>query len=84
MLFPEEDSAAMQIAKSNQASVVQIPISGLNETIKGYNLVEFYSPRAQGLTFPYQNDTGVKTTESPAKTDIRFPLTSILRLGCLL
>lgn len=62
MLFPEEDSAAMQIAKSNQADIVQVPISGLNETVDGYDLIEYYSPRAQGITFPYQNATGVKTT----------------------
>ncbi|SFL23726.1 peptide/nickel transport system substrate-binding protein [Methanobrevibacter olleyae] len=62
MLFPNEDSAAMQIAKSHQADIVQVPISGLNETIEGYELLEFYSPRAQGITFPYQNATGAKTT----------------------
>ncbi|MCQ2971007.1 MAG: ABC transporter substrate-binding protein [archaeon] len=62
MLFPKEDSAAMQIAKSGQADVVQVPISGLNETVEGYELVEFFSPRAQGITLPYQNATGEKTT----------------------
>ena len=25
-------------------------------------MIEYYSPRTQGITFPYQNATGVKTT----------------------
>lgn len=61
MLFPDEDSAAMQLAKSGQADIVQAPITGLNETIEGYNLTEYYSPRAQGISLPYLNDTGLTT-----------------------
>lgn len=62
MLFPEDDSALMQIAKSGEADVVEVPISGLNEKIDGYMLVELNSTRAQGLSLPYQNATGLKTT----------------------
>lgn len=62
MLFPEEDTA-FELVKSGQADVVQAPLSSLNETVDGYKLVDYDSPRAQGVSLPYINDTGIKTAE---------------------
>ena len=49
MLFPEEDTA-FELVKSGQADVVQAPLSSLNETVDGYKLVDYDSPRAQGVS----------------------------------
>ncbi|MDO5851339.1 MAG: ABC transporter substrate-binding protein [Methanobacteriaceae archaeon] len=62
MLFPDE-SSVLELAKSSQADVVQSPITGLNQTIKGYHLVNLPAGRAQGISLPYINDTGLKTAD---------------------
>ena len=63
MVFPEEDNI-LQMVKSGQIDVAEVPISAYNETINGYKLVEFESPRAQGLSLPYLPDTGMKTADA--------------------
>jgi peptide/nickel transport system substrate-binding protein len=60
MLFPEENTA-FELVKSGKADVVQAPFSSLNQSVDGYNLVDYSSPRAQGIALPYLNDTGLKT-----------------------
>lgn len=60
MLFPDEDTA-FELVKSNQADVVQAPFSSLNQSADGYKLVDMPSSRAQGISLPYMNDTGLKT-----------------------
>ena len=65
MLFPEEDTA-FELVKSKQADVVQAPFTSLNQTAEGYKLVDYKSPRAQGLSLPYLPDTGVKTDQGHA------------------
>ncbi|WP_455645414.1 ABC transporter substrate-binding protein [Methanosphaera sp.] len=62
MLFPEEDTA-FQYVKSGQADVVQAPFTSLNETVDGYKLIEYDSPRAQGLSLPFMNNTGLTTDQ---------------------
>ena len=62
MLFPDE-SSVIGLAKSNQADVVQSPLTGLNQTIQGYHLVNLPSSRAQGISLPYVNDTNQKTDD---------------------
>lgn len=63
MLFPEEDTA-FELVKSSRADVVQAPFTSLNQSVEGYSLVEMKSPRAQGLSLPYLNDTGLKTDDN--------------------
>ncbi len=60
MLFPEEESY-LGLVKSKKVDIIQASFMGLNESIDGYNLVEFSSPRSQGVSLPYLNDTGLKT-----------------------
>ena len=62
MVFPEEDNI-LQLVKSGQIDVAEVPISAYNESIDGYKLVEFESPRAQGLSLPYLPDTGLTTAD---------------------
>lgn len=65
MLFPDEDTA-FELVKSGQADVVQAPFTSLNQSVDGYELVNYTSPRAQGLSLPYANDTGIKTDQGHA------------------
>ena len=40
-----------------------VPINGLNETIEGYDKISLSAGRAQGISLPYQPDTGITTEE---------------------
>jgi peptide/nickel transport system substrate-binding protein len=63
MVFPEEDNV-LQLVKSGQIDVAEVPISAYSEEIDGYKLVEFESPRAQGFSLPYLPDTGLTTADA--------------------
>ena len=65
ILFPEEDTA-FELVKSHQADVVQAPFTSLNQTVDGYELINYTSPRAQGLSLPYLNNTGLTTDNGHA------------------
>lgn len=60
MLFPEEDTA-FELVKSGQADVVQAPYTSLNESVEGYQLVDYPSARVQGMAMPYLPDNGTQT-----------------------
>lgn len=60
LLFPEENTA-FELVKSHQADVVQAPFTSLNQSVDGYKLINYTSPRAQGLSLPYLNNTGLTT-----------------------
>lgn len=60
MLFPQENTA-FELVKSGQADVVQASFTSLNQSADGYTLKNFTSCRAQGISLPYLNDTGLKT-----------------------
>lgn len=62
LLFPEE-ATWLELAKSGQVDVVPVATSALNQTVDGYDFYEVSAGRAQGVSFPYLEDTG-KTTES--------------------
>jgi peptide/nickel transport system substrate-binding protein len=57
LLFPEE-ATWLELAKSGDVDVVPVATSSLNQTVDGYQFVEKSAGRAQGVSFPYQNDTG--------------------------
>ena len=57
LLFPEE-STWLELAKSGDVDVVPVATSSLNQTVDGYQFVEKSAGRAQGVSLPYQNDTG--------------------------
>jgi peptide/nickel transport system substrate-binding protein len=61
MLFPTQ-SSTIDLAKSGQADVVQLPISDLNQSVSGYSLIDMPAGRAQGASLPYLNNTGLKTS----------------------
>ena len=63
MVFPEEDNV-LQLVKSGEIDVAEVPISAYGEEVEGYNLVEFESPRAQGFSLPYLPDTGLTTADA--------------------
>ena len=65
LLFPEE-STWLELAKSGQVDVVPVATSALNQTVDGYQFVEKSAGRAQGVSFPYLEDTG-KVSEGGAK-----------------
>ena len=58
LLFPEE-ATWLELAKSGDVDVVPVATSSLNQTVDGYQFVEKSAGRAQGVSLPYQNDTGV-------------------------
>ena len=58
MLFPEE-STWLELAKSKDVDVVPVATSALNQTVDGYQFVEKSAGRAQGVSLPYLEDTGV-------------------------
>ena len=60
LLFPDEASW-LELAKSGEADVIPVPINGLNETIEGYDKISLSAGRAQGISLPYQEDTGLTT-----------------------
>jgi len=57
LLFPEE-STWLELAKSGDVDVVPVATSSLNQTVDGYQFYEVSAGRAQGVSFPYLNDTG--------------------------
>ena len=57
LLFPEE-STWLELAKSGQVDVVPVATSALNQSVDGYQFVEESAGRAQGVSFPYLEDTG--------------------------
>lgn len=57
LLFPEE-ATWLELAKSGDADVVPVATSSLNQSVDGYQFVEKSAGRAQGISLPYQNDTG--------------------------
>ena len=57
LLFPEE-ATWLELAKSGDVDVVPVATSALNQTVDGYQFVEKSAGRAQGISFPYQNDIG--------------------------
>ncbi len=63
LLFPEE-STWLELAKSGGADVVPVATSALNQSVDGYNFVEKSAGRAQGVSLPYLNDTGIVTNDS--------------------
>jgi peptide/nickel transport system substrate-binding protein len=65
LLFPEE-STWLELAKSGQVDVVPVATSALNQSVDGYQFVEKSAGRAQGVSFPYLEDTG-KVSEGGAK-----------------
>ena len=62
LLFPDE-ATWLELAKSGQVDVVPVATSALNQTVDGYQFYEVSAGRAQGISFPYLEDTGA-TTES--------------------
>ena len=62
LLFPDE-ATWLELAKSGQVDVVPVATSALNQTVDGYQFYEVSAGRAQGVSFPYLEDTGA-TTES--------------------
>ena len=58
MLFPEE-ATWLELAKSKDVDVVPVATSSLNQTVDGYQFVEKSAGRAQGVSLPYLEDTGV-------------------------
>ena len=65
LLFPEE-STWLELAKSRNVDVVPVATSALNQTVDGYQFYEVSAGRAQGVSFPYLNDTG-KVSNASAK-----------------
>ena len=65
LLFPEE-STWLELAKSGDVDVVPVATSSLNQTVDGYQFYEVSAGRAQGVSFPYLNDTG-KVSNASAK-----------------
>ncbi len=60
MLFLDKDTA-FAAAKSGDVDVAEIEISYANQTVDGYKLVALPAARAQGVSFPMQNNTGEKS-----------------------
>ncbi|WP_303235886.1 ABC transporter substrate-binding protein [Methanosphaera cuniculi] len=62
LLFTTEKNS-LEFVKSHKADVVEASFMDLNYKADGYNLVELKTPRAQGVSLPYMNDTGIKTDQ---------------------
>ncbi|MBZ9571425.1 ABC transporter substrate-binding protein [Methanobrevibacter sp. TMH8] len=60
ILFLDEDASFASV-KSGNVDVAQIDITQARENISGYTLINMPSSRAQGISFPMLNDTGLKT-----------------------
>ncbi|WP_432645658.1 ABC transporter substrate-binding protein [Methanobrevibacter sp.] len=58
LLFPKE-ATWLELAKSGEIDVVPVATSALNQTVDGYQFIEKSAGRAQGVSLPYLNDTGV-------------------------
>ena len=66
LLFPDE-ATWLELAKSGQVDVVPVATSALNQSVDGYQFYEVSAGRAQGISFPYLEDTGAV---SPAGSKI--------------
>ncbi len=66
LLFPEE-ATWLELAKSGDVDVVPVATSALNQTVDGYQFYEVSAGRAQGVSLPYLEDTGLT---SPAGSKI--------------
>ena len=62
MLFLDKDTAFAAV-KSGDVDVAEIEISHANQTVEGYKLVSLPAARAQGVSFPMQNNTGQKSLQ---------------------
>lgn len=62
MLFLDKDTAFAAV-KSGDVDVAEIEISHANQTVEGYKLVALPAARAQGISFPMQNNTGQKSLQ---------------------
>ncbi|MDY0130808.1 MAG: ABC transporter substrate-binding protein [Methanosarcina vacuolata] len=62
MLFLDKDTALAAV-KSGDVDIAEIEISHANQTVDGYKLVSLPAARAQGLSFPMQNNTGKKSLQ---------------------
>ncbi|MBF4469117.1 MAG: ABC transporter substrate-binding protein [Methanobrevibacter arboriphilus] len=60
MLYLDEDASFASV-KSGDVDVATIDITQARENVTGYNLINLPSGRAQGVSFPMLNDTGLKT-----------------------
>lgn len=60
MLFLDKDTAFAAV-KSGDVDIAEVEISYANQTVNGYNLVSLPAARAQGVSFPMQNNTGEKS-----------------------
>ena len=65
LLFPDE-TTALELARSGDVDVLSSPLNGLNQTIDGYKKVNLSAGRAQGISLPYQPDTGETTEDGNA------------------
>ena len=63
LLFPEE-ATWLELAKSGDVDVVPVATSALNQTVDGYQFIEKSAGRAQGVSLPYLEDTGIVTNDS--------------------
>ncbi|MDL2271049.1 ABC transporter substrate-binding protein [Methanobrevibacter sp. OttesenSCG-928-I08] len=62
MLFLEGDSTLAAV-KSKDVDIAQIDITQVTQEVDGYKLVNLSAGRAQGVSLPIQNDTGLKTED---------------------
>ncbi|WP_243685023.1 ABC transporter substrate-binding protein [Methanosarcina barkeri] len=62
LLFLDKDTALAAV-KSGDVDIAEIEISHANQTVDGYKLVALPAARAQGLSFPIQNNTGKKSLQ---------------------
>lgn len=60
MLYLDEDASFASV-KSGNVDVAHIDITQARQNITGYTLLNLSSTRAQGISFPMLNDTGLKT-----------------------
>ena len=60
MLFLDKDTAFAAV-KSGDVDIAEVEISYANQTVNGYNLISLPAARAQGVSFPMQNNTGEKS-----------------------
>lgn len=60
MLYLDEDASFASV-KSGNVDIAQIDITQARQNVTGYNLLNLSSTRAQGVSLPMLNDTGLKT-----------------------
>ncbi|WP_409199978.1 ABC transporter substrate-binding protein [Methanobrevibacter sp. DSM 116169] len=62
MLFLEGD-ASISAVKSGDVDIAGIDITQVDNDVEGYELINLSSGRAQGISFPIQNDTGLTSDD---------------------